>query len=477
MTDKPTPTPTPTTTTTTTTLPVAGVWRRLVEEDPLGCPATAADTTTLVLWTQSATSGLYVDLRLPLESPGRSVGAARAAGFVVRPSALAAASTSGNDEGGPEAIAAHFTVVARQKSFAGQLEYRPGDATESGLALQQDAVLQGHVERLNKKRNDTSDDVSNAASPCVPLCTCHWHRHLDYQPPTGGQDIGVCAGAAPPAVDPSTAKVAKSSPCLVMRETGDDASYAEDWERHPDTTVGPYMALELIQEDTCQHSSSGGTCHNTTISRKGYWVRAGNQFAYAVGRPTTTTTATSSNDTARGTTLAVAHKIQDCVGQSLEEAVQTVLGRHADGDDKTDNVPQQQQQQQQQQWDLMMSYVGVTGRVVVKDNNNNNNNNDDNNDDNNDKKEAWLIEQSTNPELVGCRLWEEQPGKEEPSNNNNKEEDDAPCCSQLKSLLLDSYSNSGQLVEQTIPIGDHSFVKRVWKVHEMTGCSLLPVAS
>jgi len=137
----------------------------------------------------------------------------------------------------------------------------------------------------------------------------------------------------------------------------------------------------------------------------------------------------------------------------------------------------QQQQQQQQQWDLMMSYVGVTGRVVVKDNNNNNNNNDDNNDDNNDKKEAWLIEQSTNPELVGCRLWEEQPGKEEPSNNNNKEEDDAPCCSQLKSLLLDSYSNSGQLVEQTIPIGDHSFVKRVWKVHEMTGCSLLPVAS
>ena len=49
-----------------------------------------ADRDTLVLWTQTPTSGLYVDLRLPKGSPGRSLSLARVGGFVPTPSALEA---------------------------------------------------------------------------------------------------------------------------------------------------------------------------------------------------------------------------------------------------------------------------------------------------------------------------------------------------------------------------------------------------
>ena len=49
---------------------LAGVWERTFEEDPIG-DTLNADTTTLVLWTQSPQSGIYIDLRLPLHSPGR----------------------------------------------------------------------------------------------------------------------------------------------------------------------------------------------------------------------------------------------------------------------------------------------------------------------------------------------------------------------------------------------------------------------
>ena len=71
------------------TQPVAGVWKRLWEEDPLG-DSEGADRDTLVLWTQAPKSGIYVDIRLPFGSPGRSLQDARAAGYKLNPSALEA---------------------------------------------------------------------------------------------------------------------------------------------------------------------------------------------------------------------------------------------------------------------------------------------------------------------------------------------------------------------------------------------------
>ena len=54
---------------------VAGVWQRQWEQDPLG-DEDGADRDTLVLWTQTK-SGIYVDIRIPASSPGRSIEAAR----------------------------------------------------------------------------------------------------------------------------------------------------------------------------------------------------------------------------------------------------------------------------------------------------------------------------------------------------------------------------------------------------------------
>jgi hypothetical protein len=108
-------------------LPVAGVWQREWEEDPLG-DSQGADRDTLVLWTQSRDSGIYVDLRLPLGSPGRSLEAARGAGIHPRPSALAATSMGQQDKlvAAAEGL---LDLLLAQKSFAGVIQYSVGDTT------------------------------------------------------------------------------------------------------------------------------------------------------------------------------------------------------------------------------------------------------------------------------------------------------------------------------------------------------------
>ena len=238
-----------------TTSQVAGLWKRLTEEDPIG-DVDGADRDTTVWWTQSSVSGMYVDIRLPKDSPGLLTNPRP--NISPRPAALAGGMDS-------KALLPYLDVLCRQKGFAGVLQVTPGDSTD-GQALAQDPVL--------KK---LADDPQAA----IPLCVCFWRRDLDYQPPTGGLDVGVCASAT-----------AVADGHLWLRETGDDASYAEDWSRPVTTADGPFMALQLVDDH-----------------RAGYWVRAGDVFAYAVGRPT---------DSDAGP----AAKVQGCVGKSLAEAVQ-----------------------------------------------------------------------------------------------------------------------------------------------------------
>lgn len=286
-----------------TTASVAGLWKRLTEEDPIG-DTVNADRDTTVLWTQSATSGIYVDIRLPKDSPGLSFESAKA--FIKRPEALAGGIID------HERLLPHLEVLTRQKSFAGVLDVKMGDTTD-GQALAKDVTL--------KKL------VDNNKQAVIPLCVCFWRRDLDYWPPSGGLDVGVCASAAD-----------VEDGHLWLRETGDDASYAEDWSRPVETSEGPFMALQLVDDDD---------------NRSGYWVRAADCFAYAVGRPTRAE-------------LGPSARVHDCVGKSLGEAAQELAG--------TD----------QERLDIIGSYVCVAGRIT--------------------EQGEWVIQHSLNPELVGCTL-------------------------------------------------------------------------
>ena len=300
-------------------LPVAGVWSRQWEEDPLG-DSRGADRDTLVLWTQSRDSGIYVDLRLPIDSPGRSLEAAQKAGIQARPSALAANGYS--DVAKKQLVSNRFVgATLHQKSFAGVLEYKPGDTT-SGEALTKDKIL--------------AQLATEGRKCAISLCTCFWHRDLDYQPPSGGLDIGVCASGAP-----------HSDGSILLRETGVDASYAEGWLRLPGTEKGPFMALALVSENDNENA------------RRGYWVRAGNRFAYAVGYPTSAVSAAALKCPEKCV------KIKEYIGQpladvarSLAPVAETIL-------------------------DIIGSYGALAGEIVDRN---------------------WKILCSTNPELVGCSL-------------------------------------------------------------------------
>lgn len=296
---------------------VAGVWIRLWEEDPLGDSA-GADRDTLVLWTQTP-CGLYVDLRLPKESPGQSFSAAARAGYVPNPQSISA---DGLDAC-TYASQGDFDIFMKQKSFAGRhLQVSSGDTTSSGEALTNDTVLA---------------DLASDCDAAIPLCTCFWKRDIDYQPPSGGLDIGVCASASP----------LESDGKVDLRETGDDASYAEGWRRLAGTNDGPFVALELIEENG--------------KSRKGFWAVTGNRFAYAVGRPEKVTSVIGSASKSPG--------IEDCVGMTLPIALEYILGS-----DETNT----------KKLALAWSYCGVAGTISESD--------------------QWTIEQSINPNLVGCDL-------------------------------------------------------------------------
>lgn len=309
---------------------VAGVWSRVWEEDPLlSADEECRDTTTKVLWTQSPSSGIYIDLRLPIGSPGRGddKGDANDIVFVKNPAAIRAF--------GPLALSMQtldlqtkreiFTKLTKIKSFAGVLKCHQGDVT-SGTALEKDIVL--------------LECCKNNKAP-LQLCTCIWERMIDYQPPSGGADVGVCASYSEQQTDGS----------LYIRETGQDASYAEGWYRLPFTFEGPFFAMELVFEEIRSKNKNNDKDNDENTShhrhRQGFWVRAGSSFAYAVGRP------------------AADDLVKQHTGKNLMELMEE---RIIDEEEILNALGQ---------------YVGLYGEI---------------------QSGKWNIFHSTNPSLVGCRL-------------------------------------------------------------------------
>lgn len=90
--------------------------------------------------------------------------------------------------------------------------------------------------------------------------TCEWYRHIDYQPPTGGRDIGRMAFDADRIV-----------------EDGLESSYREIWQRLPDNTDAS-IALRFLEQP-----APGGLA----VPRKGYLVTSGDYFIFARDRAAT----------------------------------------------------------------------------------------------------------------------------------------------------------------------------------------------
>ena len=330
----------------------------------------------MVVWTQ-APCGIYVDLRLPAGAPGRRGGTTR------RPEALLARSGSGNSECASDEERA---ILMQQKSFAGRLHYSSGDTTD-GRALREDGALA---------------NLAQQSESVLPLCTCYWERDIDYQPPTGGLDVGVCA-TGPMNADGT----------LDMRETGDDAGYAEGWRRMVGTSDGPFVALELVSED----GKDG--------CRSGYWVRTGNRFAYAVGRP---------NDEESSVMLGChpqSGKVKQCVGMSLSEALDSLTADNEVG--KLEAI------------DIASTYVAVVGEV--------------------DSNGSWHVLASNLANLVGCDL---VCGGNEAS----------LCCSSLCVACNDAEVDVGEgaLVDQKIVNGSGGHVVRRWRLVELSSPEAFPLS-
>jgi hypothetical protein len=249
----------------------------------------------------------------------------------------------------------------------------------------------------------TSPDGDDATGK-IGLCTLFWRRDLDFQPPPNGLDIGVCASEMPTAADKDGS--------VLLRETGDDASYAEGWRRLPGTSTGPFMALELVSENGHEQS--------------GYWVRAGDRFGYAVGRPKDVATATALHCSLHATT------IHESVGESLAHVTQPMMDSHPE-----------------QALNAVASYLCVAGEI-------------------DDVTGQWRIMHSTNPELVGCLLVQNKNKNDSSSDKT----DDSLCCSRLVSRDAAALSVVGETVDQILQDCNGADVTRQWKIAELTDCSL-----
>jgi hypothetical protein len=142
----------------------------------------------------------------------------------------------------------------------------------------------------------------------------------------------------------------------------------------------------------------------------GFWVQTGSKFAYAVGRPTS-------------------DKVKECVGKSLAEAADSLLG--PDG--------------QAERLLLVGTYVAVAGEI--------------------DSSGNWCILYSTNPELVGCELV--GSGTNGPLR-----------CSTLQNVVSNEELKAGSILEQVIlgattTDGGGDAIRRRWKVAEVDGLTNL----
>ena len=158
------------------------------------------------------------------------------------------------------------------------------------------------------------------------------------------------------------------------------------------------MALELV--------TSGDE------ARRGYWVRVGSKFAYAVGRPTSRDAAVAFGCPEQSC------DIQNCVGKSLQDVLPELAKNESDI------------------LDILGSYVGVAGEI--------------------DSTGKWMIQHSTQPELVGCNL----VGSPR----------DEHCCSTLSDATTSP--DGHQVMEQTVRLENSRVLTRKWNVMELSACDL-----
>jgi hypothetical protein len=168
----------------------------------------------------------------------------------------------------------------------------------------------------------------------------------------------------------------------------------------PGTADGPFLALQLESESDIQGC------------RDGYWVRTGNRFAYAIGRPSNLQFAEHLQCPSSSAA------VKDLVGKNLVQALETLA------DDYGERLG------------IAGTYVCVAGEI--------------------DGKGNWRILHSTNPELVGCLL----VGQKESE----------LCCSHLQ--IVGEGLKAGSSLDQTI-VGEGCIVRR-WKVMELEGSNDLP---
>ena len=212
-----------------------------------------------------------------------------------------------------------------------------------------------------------------------------------------------------------------------MRETGNDASYSEGWKRLEGTGDGPFFALELMEDNG--------------VPRKGFWVRAGDRFTSAVGRPLNEEAVSILEEVVSILNCEPgSHTIAEKVGKSLAEA--------------TDD--QEPASALRQAW----SYVAAMGKIR-----------DDG---------AWDIESSTRPDLVGCTLVDTSdsalvlsrwgrccsillnhgPMEHEPS---SRIIDNDGACQYAIQYIMDRKENETTITTKS---------KRLWRVVEVRGCEL-----
>jgi len=256
----------------------------------------------------------------------------------------------------------------------------------------------------------------------LPLCTCFWKREIDYQPPSGGLDIGVCA-SAPPNADGS----------IDLRETGDDGSYAEGWHRLVGSESGPFWACQLLTEDG--------------MNRTGYWVRTGKYFAYAIGRPHVEATAEKLGCSSKSS------QIQGCVGKSLTEAVQGLMegaSSSSSSDNNNNNNNNNNIDQVEESLSMVGTYVCVFGEITSTSTTTGEG-----------RTTTWKIQHSTDPRLVGCDLF--GPGPDSCSTLSHESSSNPAAGA---ALVL----QEGDVLCQTVVLGGCT---RRWKVIEVDDAAVM----
>ena len=145
------------------------------------------------------------------------------------------------------------------------------------------------------------------------------------------------------------------------------------------------------------------------MDRTGFWVRTAFHFAYAVGYPTK---------------IGDQIKCKSFIGKTLSQALEKLTG---DNKEKT--------------LDILGSYLALAGEITTQG--------------------EWLIQNSTNPELVGCNL----VGAIDTTGTTTSE----LCCSQLVKEIDGS-------LQQTIPTTNGP-LQRQWKIVELSDESSLPLST